>query len=126
MSTAGWQQSPPVSGLGVVADTKQKLTELKDGFFRSLYLDKVIKPKTENKEEQKNETVGDVQYFVYPPKEEMDGIDSTMAEIENQMVQEGLKYENLMKEKEKVPAPKVTQDVSGTIGDLTMEMPSSY
>jgi hypothetical protein len=87
MAANGFQQTPtqlkgtPKEGLeGALEGAKERVMNFKDSFSEKLYLDKIIKPKEEKKEDTTTKGVGEVQYFTYPENKELG--ESTATELD--------------------------------------------
>ena len=78
MAANGFQQTDtqmkgtPKEGLeGTLEGAKERMMNFKDSFSQKLFLDKVLKPKEEKKEDTTTKGVGEVQYFTYPENKEL-------------------------------------------------------
>ncbi len=106
MAANGFQQSgeqmkgTPKDGIeGVLDGVKERVLNFKDTFTQKIYLDKIMKPKEEKKTDESTKGVGEVQYFTYPEKKELEGatekeLDLTALDrIEKQVAENGEQFQ---------------------------------
>jgi len=106
MAANGFQQTDsqmkgtPKGGLeGALEGAKERVMNFKDTFTQKIYLDKIMKPKEEKKTDESTKGIGEVQYFTYPEKKELEGatekeLDLTALDrIEKQVAESGAEFQ---------------------------------
>lgn len=89
MASGGYQISSGTNGLSGMDEVKERIKEFGANIKQRLYLDKILKPKTET-----TNGMGTVQYFKYPSSESQEVDMGSLETIEKEIAKLGEQYEN--------------------------------